>query len=106
MVAAAVRASSSSLLGGHHAGHQAGLLGFGRVHHAAGEAQVHRLGLADGAGQALGAAGAGHGAEADFRLAELGGVGGEDHVAHHRHLAAAAEGEAGHRGDHRLAGAS
>ena len=30
-------------------------------------------------------------------------VGGDDEVAHHRQLAAAAEREAGHRGDHRLA---
>jgi hypothetical protein len=69
----------------------------------AGQAQVHRLGLADGARQALRAAGAGQGAQLDLRLAELRGVGGDDHVAHHRQLAAAAQREAGHRGDHRLA---
>ncbi len=66
--------------------------------------RVHRLGLADGARQALRAAGPGQGAEADFRLAELGGVGSVDHVAHHRHFAAAAQGKTGHGGDHRLAG--
>ena len=39
----------------------------------------------------------------DLRLAELGGVGGDDDVAHHRQLAAAAQRKAGNRGDHRLA---
>ena len=41
--------------------------------------------------------------EVDLRLAEFGVVGGDDEVAHHGQLAAAAEREAGHRGDHRLA---
>src|SRR6058998_1234023 len=63
----------------------------------------HRLGFADGARQALGATRAGQGAELDFRLAELRRFGGEDEVAHHRQLAAAAEGDARHRSDHRLA---
>ena len=69
----------------------------------AGQHQVHRLGLADRARQALRAAGAGDDAELDLGLAELGAVGGDDEVAHHRQLAAAAEREAGDRGDHRLA---
>ncbi len=67
---------------------------------------IHRLRLADGAGQALRAAHAGHDAERDLGLAELGLVGGDDEVAHHRELAAAAEREARHRGDDRLAGAA
>ena len=54
----------------------------------------------------LRAAGARHDAELDFRLAELGGVGGDDEVAHHRELAAAAQRKARHRGDHRLAAAA
>ena len=69
----------------------------------AGQHHVHRLGLADRARQALRAAGAGDDAELDLGLAELRGVGGDDDVAHHRQLAAAAEREAGDRGDHRLA---
>jgi hypothetical protein len=42
-------------------------------------------------------------AELDLGLAKLRGVGGEDEVAHHRQLAAAAEREARHRRDHGLA---
>ena len=42
-------------------------------------------------------------AELDLRLAELGGVGGENEIAHHRQLAAAAEREARDRRDERLA---
>ena len=45
----------------------------------------------------------GNDAELDLRLAELGVVGGDDEVALHRHLAAAAEREARDRRDHRLA---
>ena len=63
----------------------------------------HRLRLADEAGQPLRAAGAGDDAELDLGLAEFGGVGGEDEIAHHREFAAAAEREARHRGDDRLA---
>ena len=60
--------------------------------------------LADRAGQALGAAGAGHDADADFRLAELGAFAGHDDVGHHGELQPAAEREAVYRGDHRLRG--
>ena len=88
----------------HDAGDQTGALGFSGVHHAAGQAHVHRLGLADQAGQPLRAAGARHDAELDLRLAELGGVGGDDEVAHHGQFAAAAEREAGDRGDDRACG--
>ena len=56
-------------------------------------------------GQPLGAAEARHDAEVDLGLAELRGVGGDDEVAHHRELAAAAEAVAGDRGDDRLAAA-
>ena len=87
----------------HDARDQAGALGLGGIHHAAGEHHVHRLGLADRARQALRAAGAGDDAELDLGLAEARGVGGDDEVAHHRQLAAAAEREAGHRGDDGLA---
>mgnify|MGYP007130730881 CR=1 FL=1 len=90
------------LVGRDDAGDEAGFFGFGCVHQAGGEAQVHGLAFADGAGQTLGAAGAGEGAELDFGLAELCGVGGEDHVAAHGELTAAAEGEAVHCRDHRL----
>ena len=81
---------------------QAGALRLGRVHHPAGEDEVHRLGLADGAGQALRAAHARHDAERDLGLAELRSVGGDDDVADHGELAAAAEAIAGHRRDDRL----
>ena len=64
-------------VGGHHPRHQAGALGLLGVHVAAGQDQVHRLGLADGAGQPLGAAHARQHAELDLGLAELRGVGGD-----------------------------
>jgi hypothetical protein len=47
------------------------------------------LDFADEARQALGAACARNGAEGDLGLAEAGIVGGDDEIAHHRHLAAA-----------------
>ena len=90
--------------GGDDPGDEARALGFLGAHHPAGQAHLHRLGLADRPGQALRAAHAGRDAELDLGLAEFGGVGGDDEVGHHRHLAAAAEREAGDRGDPRLAG--
>ena len=87
----------------HDAADQAGALGLGGVHHAAGQRHVHGLGLADGARQALRAAGAGNDAELDLGLAEARVVGGDDEVAHHRQLAAAAERKSADRRDHRLA---
>ena len=87
----------------HHARHQTGALGLGGVHHAAGEDHVHRLGLADRAGEALRAADAGDDAELDLGLAEFGVVGGDDDVALHGELAAAAEREARDRRHDRLA---
>ena len=67
----------------------------------AGEDQLHRPGLADRPRQPLGPAGAGHDAELDLGLAELGVLAGDDQVAAHRQLAAAAEREAADRGDQR-----
>src|SRR6185295_17889561 len=60
------------------------------------------LGLADSAGQPLRAAGAGHDAEIDLRLAEHGIVASENNVAGHGELAAAAERVTCDRGDDRL----
>src|SRR3546814_9270476 len=64
---------------------------------------LHRLGLADRAGEALRAAHARRYAELDLRLAEFRGVGGKDEVAHHRHLTTAAERIARDRRDHGFA---
>ncbi len=69
----------------------------------AGQDELHGALLADHACEALRAAAAGDDPERDLRLPELGGLGGDDHVAHQGQLAAAAEGESGHRGDHRRA---
>ena len=86
----------------HHAGDEARALGFLRVHHAAGEAEVHRLGLADGACEALRSADARNDAELDFGLAEFRIVRRNDQIALHRKLASAAKRETGNRRDHRL----
>src|SRR6266700_2378504 len=75
----------------HHAADETRAFGFGCIHHSPGEAQIHRLGFSDGARQALGTADAGNGAERDLGLPEFRVVGGNDDVAHHRELAAAAE---------------
>ncbi|KAG0762508.1 hypothetical protein G6F22_018622 [Rhizopus arrhizus] len=90
------------LVGGDHARHQAGALRFFGAHHAGGQRQVHGLGLAHGARQTLRAAGARDHAQLDLRLAELGGVGGDDDVAHHGQFAAAAQRVAADCGDHGL----
>ena len=90
------------LVGREHARNEIGAFGLGGVHHPRGQDHVHRLRLAHRAGQPLGATGAGQNAEIDLRLAELRGIGGEDEVAHHRQLAAAAQRKARDRGDHRL----
>ena len=103
IVSATFIASSSSSPAGTTRATRPAALGLRGVHHAAGQAQLHRLGLADGAGQPLRAADARHDAELDLGLAELGRVGGEDDVAHHGELAAAAERVAGDRRDDRLA---
>src|SRR5947208_127538 len=87
----------------HDARDQAGALRLLRVHHARGQAQVHRLRLAGEARQPLRAAEARHDAEVDLGLAEPGVVRGDDDVALHGQLVAAAERVAGDRRDHRLA---
>ena len=61
--------------------------------------------LGNFAREPLRAADAGDDAELDLGLAEFGTVGGDDDVAMHGQLAAAAEREAGDRGDDRLGGA-
>ena len=73
------------------------------VEAAAGQHQLHRPLLADHAREALGAAAAGDDPERDLGLAELGRLGGDDHVAEQRQLAAAAEREARDGGDQRRA---
>ena len=69
----------------------------------AGEQQLERGAAAGEAGEALGAAVAGHQAELDFGLAEAGGVRGEAEGAGHGEFAAAAEGEAVDAGEDGLA---
>jgi len=91
----------AQLRGRHDPRDESGAFGFLDVHGAPGEAQVHRLGFADGAGEALGSADSGDDAEFDFRLTEFRGVGGDEDVAVHRELAAAAECISGYCGDHR-----
>jgi len=78
-------------------------LGFLGAHEAAGETKLHRLGLANGAGQTLRAAGAGNDAKLDLGLTELRIVRRQNEIAHHRQLTAAAKREAAHRRDDRLA---
>lgn len=87
------------------AGDEPGTLRLLGAHVATREAQLHRLRLPDGAREALRAAHAGHHAELDLRLAEDGGVGGDEDVAHHRELATTAQRVAGDRGDERRADA-
>ena len=92
-------AVSSSSWSAHDAVDQAeleGLLGADRV---ADQVHLQRLVGAHQARQALGAAEAGDDAELDLGLAEDGRARGDPHVAGHRQLAAAAEGEAVDRGD-------
>ena len=66
------------------------LLGGDRV---ADQVHLQRFVRADQARQPLGAAEAGDDPQLDLRLAEDGRLGGDPHVAGHRQLAAAAEGE-------------
>jgi hypothetical protein len=106
MRSASASVASVQLVVGHHARDQAVAVGLVGVQHARGQAHVHRLGLADGTRQALRAAGAGQHGQLDLGQRELGAVRGDDDVAGQRQLAAAADGEARHRGKHRLAHAS
>src|SRR5436190_1474549 len=87
----------------HDARHETGAFGFLRVHHAPGQDQIHGFGLAHGVGETLRAADPGNDPKLDFRLTEFGIVGGDDEIALHRELAAAAQRKAGDRGDYGLA---
>ena len=64
------------LRGRHDAADEPCPLGFGGIHHAAGQAQIHRLRLADKAGKALRPADAGHRAERNLGLPKSGIFGG------------------------------
>ena len=77
--------------------------GLRRLYRATGKQHAQRLELAHRSHQALGAAGAGHHADTDFRLGEARRGTGDDQVAVHRQLAASAQGIALHGGDQRLA---
>ena len=68
------------------------------------EVEEVRAADADEAGETLGAAAAGDQAELDLRLAELGVVGADAHVAAHRELEPAAEAVAVDRGHERRVG--
>ena len=87
----------------HHPADQARALGLGGIHHAPGQGQIHRLGLAHRTRQALGTTSARDDAQLDLGLAELGVVGGDDEVAHHRQLATPAQGKTADRRNHRFA---
>jgi len=76
---------------GRHFSDDAEVAGFAGVNEIAGQQQGHRLGLADGMDQALGATGARNGAQLDFRHAELGGLAGDHDVAGQRQFRAAAQ---------------
>ena len=77
--------------------------GLRRPYRATGKQHAQRLELAHRSHQALGAAGAGHHADTNFRLGEARRGTGDDQVAVHRQLAASAQGMALHGGDQRLA---
>ena len=74
-------------------GHEAHVERFLRAEEIAGQYVAHRFVLADRARQALGAAAAGNDADLDFRLAEFRRLAGDNDVAGHRELTAAAERE-------------
>jgi hypothetical protein len=88
----------------HDARHQPRAVRLLGVHVAAGQNQVHRLGLADSARQPLRATHTRQHTELDLGLAELRGVSGDEQIAHHRQLAAAAQRVARDRSDGRGAG--
>src|SRR5436190_7469985 len=90
-------------LPGDDARHQAQAERLASREHAPGEDHVHRHGLAHGPRQPLRASRSREHSEVDLRLAELRRLGRDDQVAQHRELAAAAEAEAGDRGDERRA---
>ena len=82
-----------------HFADQPGALGLARIDRLAGQDHLHGHGFADGTQQALGATGAGHDPEVDFRLTEARVLTGNDDVGVHRQFAATAEGEAIDGGD-------
>src|SRR3954462_13196447 len=84
-------------------GNETELSGLLRGEHPPAQDHVHRHCLADGAGQALRAARAGHHTEIDLRLSELRRFCCDDQVANHGELAAAAEAETGNRRNERRA---
>jgi hypothetical protein len=86
----------------HHLAHQAHRLRLARGHRPAGEQHLHGIELAHRAHQPLRAADAGHDADADLGLGETRALAGDDDVAVHRQLGAAAEGIAADGSDHRL----
>ena len=90
-------------IGRDHPGYQADAVGLGGVDGAPGQDHVHRLGLPHRAGQTLRATHARQYTQLDFGLPELGGVGGDQHVAHHGQFAATTERMTGNRGDQRCA---
>src|SRR5262249_6068562 len=73
------------------------------VHHATREAKLHGLGFADLPNEPLRASGPWHDPQLNLRLTELGGIGGDNNVAHHCELAATPECEPGDGGYGRLA---
>jgi hypothetical protein len=88
---------------GQHARDQAVAVGLLGRQAARRQAHVHGLGLADGARQALRAAGAGQQGEPDLGQAEARARAGQHDVAGQGQLAAAAQGQAGDGGDDGLA---
>src|SRR5665811_76170 len=91
------------LVDGDDAAYEVGALRLLSLHHPPRETELHGLRLADRARQALSTARPRHDAEIDLRLAEHGVVAGEDDVATHGELAAAAERVARNRGDNGFA---
>src|SRR5437870_2420750 len=78
-------------------------MSFLRTDDFSGENQLQSAAFSDQARQTLCSAAAGNDAELNFRLTKLRRLCGNSNRASHRCFAAAAEGEAVNRGDHRLA---
>ena len=79
------------IIHGHDARDQPTGFGLCRLHHSARQAQIHRFGFANRAGQALRAANAGNNAQINLRLTELGRIRGDDKIAHHGDFTAPAQ---------------
>src|SRR6185437_16822452 len=84
---------------GYHLRQQTQAVRLARGQQLAGQQPSHGCELARRARETLRPAGAGHDAELDFRLSELGALPGDDDVAVHGELAAAPERKSVHRGD-------